>query len=166
MSAASQTGAPPRLRDLRLRGRWLALSGGVTALIVALAIATGAASTATTTGAAPFGQPGGAFNGARPNNPFSVQRNGRDAGLDQAIVAQTLGIAVSQLQQELAGGATYSQIIASHGGTLDAVVSALLRPYQTQLTQQVAASRLTQAQADALLAAREGQLRSELTGGR
>lgn len=75
---------------------------------------------------------------------------GHGEGLD--TIASTLGITTDELQSELQSGSTLEQIITNHGSSVDTVVQALVAQAKTDLDQAVADGKLTQSQADQLLA--------------
>lgn len=87
----------------------------------------------------------------------------RQAVLDAA--ASTLNLSVDELQSQLRSGQTLAEIATEQGTTEQAVVDAALAAGRTQLDEQVAAGRLTQAQTDALYALLEEQGAEEIIDG-
>lgn len=71
-------------------------------------------------------------------------------GLDAA--ASYLGLTEAQLQTELEGGKSLAQVAQAHGKSVDGLVQALADDAKSRLDAAVAAGRLTQAQADAMVA--------------
>ncbi|MDW8394851.1 MAG: hypothetical protein RMM31_01250 [Anaerolineae bacterium] len=67
-------------------------------------------------------------------------------------IASTLNMSVAELQTELRSGKSVADIAQAKGVSLDAVIEALISAYRQQLDAAVSAGRLTQAQADTLLA--------------
>jgi polyhydroxyalkanoate synthesis regulator phasin len=80
------------------------------------------------------------------------QHTFRMLDINLATVASELGITTDELRAELADGATLSEVITSHGSTVDAVVTALVADAETELAEAVANGNLTQEQADRVLA--------------
>jgi hypothetical protein len=71
-------------------------------------------------------------------------------GLSAAATA--LGMTEAELRTALEGGQTLAQVAQSKGVSVDTVVNAIVAEIKTKLNEQVAAGRLTQAQADERLA--------------
>ncbi|MCS7324466.1 MAG: hypothetical protein RMJ86_07360 [Anaerolineae bacterium] len=69
-----------------------------------------------------------------------------------STIASALNMSVAELQAELQAGKSVADVAAARGVALEKVVNALVDEYKKQLDAAVAAGRLTQAQADALLA--------------
>ena len=95
-----------------------------------------------------FGERGerGDRQGPRGNRP------GERAGQLLQTVADALGLAREDIMAQLQDGATLAEVITSNGGTVDAVVSAILTQAETHLSEAVAEGRITQEQADERLA--------------
>ncbi len=72
-----------------------------------------------------------------------------DIGL--STIASELGMTTDELREELATGATLSDIITDHGSTVEEVVTALVAEAETQMDEAVANGSLTQEQADRML---------------
>ncbi len=75
------------------------------------------------------------------------------------LVAETLGMTEEDLLAELRGGKSVAQVAADKGVALETLVEALLAPRREALAQQVADGKLTQEQADTMLA----QMRENIT---
>lgn len=73
-------------------------------------------------------------------------------GDGMATIASTLGITTDELHAELQAGATMEEVITGHGSTVETVVDALVAEAKVDLDQAVADGKLTQAQADEMLA--------------
>ena len=69
-----------------------------------------------------------------------------------SAAAAYLGLSESELQTQLASGKTLADIAKAKGKSVDGLVSALIADEKKELDAAVAAGRLTQAQADQLLA--------------
>lgn len=82
-----------------------------------------------------YGMQGGAFAGAMP-----------------AVLADALGLTVEEFHAARADGQTVAEIAAAQGVELADVVAAALAPRADALAQAVADGRITQEQADAMLA--------------
>lgn len=85
--------------------------------------------------------------------------------LNLETIAETLGITGEELSAELEAGATLSDVITAHGGTVDAVVAALVADAQVELDAAVADGRLTQDEADARLADLSERLTERIESG-
>ncbi len=80
-----------------------------------------------------------------------------------AIAAETLGLTPQALIAELQAGKTIADVAEEHGVALESLVEAFLAPRAEALQAAVEAGRLTQEQADALLAQMREQVRTRLT---
>jgi hypothetical protein len=69
-----------------------------------------------------------------------------------AAAAAYLGLSETELQTQLAAGKTLADVAKAQGKTVDGLVSALLAAEKKQLDTAVSSGRLTQAQADEILA--------------
>jgi len=83
-------------------------------------------------------------------------------GLDAA--AKYLGITEAQLRSELESGKTLADVAKAHGKTAAGVVDVLVADAKTKLDTAVKAGRLTQAQADEMLADLKGHLADLVNG--
>jgi polyhydroxyalkanoate synthesis regulator phasin len=92
----------------------------------------------------------------QPGFPSFGRRHGDGpgvgCGVDLETVATTLGMTTDELRAELDAGTALTDIISAHGSTVEAVVDALVAERQAELEAAVADGRLTQAQADEILA--------------
>jgi hypothetical protein len=90
------------------------------------------------------------------NNGPPVPPSGKSGGPEGLLqtAATYLGISVSTLQTDLAGGKSLADVVTSVGGgkTVEGLVSALESPAQTALNTAVTDGRITQAQETAILA--------------
>ena len=91
-------------------------------------------------------------SGALPlfGDHFGIGRLGDFASLDTA--AGYLGMSAADLRSALASGKSLARVAADHGKSVDGLVSALVDAEKKKLDAAVAAGKLTQAQADSLLA--------------
>lgn len=69
-----------------------------------------------------------------------------------AVAAEKLGLTPQELMTELQGGKTIAQVASEHNVTLDSIIEAFLAPRTERLNEMVANGRLTQEQADTMLA--------------
>lgn len=124
-----------------MNGKWIKVSALVAALLVAL-LATATAVSAQ----GPYG-PGmrGGFGG--PQNSLV------------AVAAKVLGLEQSALVAELNSGKTIADVAKEKGVSLDTIVDAFVAARADALKNAVASGRLTQTQADAMLA----QMRANVT---
>jgi hypothetical protein len=72
--------------------------------------------------------------------------------LELDAAAEYLGIGKSQLLDDLSGGKTLAQVARDHGKSVDGLVDAMVAEAKSHVDDAVAAGRVTQAQADAILA--------------
>jgi len=89
--------------------------------------------------------------------------HGPGPGLDAA--ATYLGLTEAQLRTELEGGKSLAQIATAHGKTIDGLVGALVDAAKQKLDAAVADGRLTQAEADSMLAGLKSRI-TDLVNGR
>jgi hypothetical protein len=73
-------------------------------------------------------------------------------GNDVAIAAQTIGVDQSQLLTALQSGQSIAQVASAHGVSAQKVIDAIVGARKATLADAVKAGRLTQAQADELVA--------------
>jgi hypothetical protein len=78
--------------------------------------------------------------------------------------ADYLGVTEDQLRTELEGGKTLAQVAQAHGKTAAGVVDALVAAAKQHLDADVAAGRLTQAQADQMLNGLRDRITSMVNG--
>jgi hypothetical protein len=123
------------------------LGAGAIALIAAMAIA--ATSPAFAQGALLVGPAAGA--------PIAAQHGGGPFGrgggrADMATVATALGVTEAELRTELQAGKSIADVASAKGVDVQKVIDAVIAAQTESLSQAVAAGRITQAQADTLLA--------------
>ncbi|HET8741208.1 MAG TPA: hypothetical protein VFM41_01175 [Gaiella sp.] len=70
----------------------------------------------------------------------------------QGFIAKYIGITPKELRTELRSGKSLAQIATAHGKTEDGLVNAIVAPAKTRLDKAVQDKRLTQQQADDILA--------------
>lgn len=118
--------------------------------------------------------PDGRFQGGQqgqmgqPQPGQSGQRMGRD-GLGQAVtaaVAKALGLTEQQLFTQLQGGQTVAQIAQARGISTATLHTAAVEALKTGLATDVKAGRLTQAQADQMIAQAQADANFGLNFGR
>lgn len=115
-------------------------------------------------GAGPGGPGAGPGNpGVGPGNP-GVGPGGQGAGYGDRfgsvarfewveIISDETGLTITEIRDLLADGNTLAQIITDNGGSVDAVVDAAMAELAEHLAEAVEDGRITQAEADAILAA-------------
>lgn len=81
-----------------------------------------------------------------------------------AATAEATGLTVDDVVAALQAGETYADLAESAGVTLEAIVDAAVAARTAALTEAVESGRLTQEQADAMLAEMEEHLREQLDG--
>jgi hypothetical protein len=81
-----------------------------------------------------------------------------------AAAATYLGLSETELQTQLAGGKTLADVAKAQGKTVDGLVAALVADEKKELDAAVAAGRLTQAQADEMLANAEQRFTDLVNG--
>ena len=140
-----------------MNGKWIKL--GVVAMVAALAGAAVLSAPAFAQGGAPAtGSGGTGGHGAGMRGAWGGPNNSL-----VAVVAQVLAVDKAELFPDLVAGQTLAQIAEAHGVSLDTIVDAVLAPRVTWLNQAVAAGRLTQAQADTMLASMRTNVTAQLT---
>jgi hypothetical protein len=103
---------------------------------------------------------------AQGQGPGGGGRGGRWGGREQSLVAvaaEVLGLERTALVSELNAGRTIAEVAEDKGVAVDAIVDAVLAPRAEVLALALADGRLTQAQADAQLAAMEASITTRLT---
>lgn len=93
-----------------------------------------------------------AFHRGGPGALEVGMRGFKPGGASLSALASALNLSVAELQTELQSGKSVAEIAQAKGVSLDTVIAALTNAYKQQLDAAVAAGRLTQAQADTLLA--------------
>ena len=88
---------------------------------------------------------------------------GPDSSLT-AVAAEVIGIEQADLVAELTAGATIADVAAEYNVDTQAIIDAYVQPRTDTLDAAVAAGRITQDQADAMLAQMEAQVSDQLTG--
>lgn len=151
---------------------WLSLVGIALALVVAVAVVPSAWAQGPAGGNG-MGQARSGMRGGGPgmgrrggmggqNGGMAGQMGGQQQSL-VAVAADTLGLEQPALVAELQGGKTIAQVAAEQKVALEAIVSAFVPTRQARLAQAVAAGRLTQADADARLAAMRANVTARLS---
>jgi hypothetical protein len=85
--------------------------------------------------------------------PVLGHRGGPGHGFGHVEAAATyLGLTEAELRSQLEGGKTMADVAKAQGKTVDGLVAALVADEKKELDAAVAAGRLTQAQANAMLA--------------
>jgi len=137
--------------------KWLKL--GSVAVAAASLIASASAAYA---GSAP--QAGVTFGRGGGNGP-GMMMQGRMGGPNNSLVAasaKTMGIAQTELVAALNGGKSIAEVATEKGVALDKIVDAVIAPRAEALKTSVASGRLTQAQADTMLATMKANITAQL----
>ncbi|GAC1377992.1 MAG: hypothetical protein NVSMB4_07620 [Acidimicrobiales bacterium] len=90
---------------------------------------------------------------AEVNRPFSARGPrgfGHRGGANLATVAGALGIPEATVRSELMAGKSLAQVAQENGKTADDVIKALVTERTSEIDREVAAGKLTQAQADTM----------------
>jgi hypothetical protein len=141
---------------------WIALAGIALAIVVAIALAPavlaqgpgGGYGPGTNAGQMIAGTPGPGYGMRGGMGPGQGMR-GRMGGPQQSLVAvaaDKLGLTQAELVAQLQGGKTIAQVAAERNVALNTIVDAFVATREARMAQAVAAGRMTQAQADAMLA--------------
>ncbi len=80
-----------------------------------------------------------------------------------AVAADTLGMTQADLIAQLQGGKTIAQVASEKNVALDTIVNAFVATRQAHMAQAVAAGRMTQEQADAMLATMRANVTARLS---
>jgi len=140
-----------------MNGKWTKLSMVAIALLVGLMLV---ASTASAQGPGNGPQSGGRGRGMRGGMGYSL---GGAADSLVAIAAKTLGMEQTALVTALNGGKTIADVAKDKGVALDKIVDAVVADRAERLKSAVAAGRMTQAQADAMLAQMKTNITAQLS---
>ena len=103
--------------------------------------------------------------GTLPAKPFGPGGFGHIVGPKLDAAATYLGITEEQLQTELQSGKTLAQVAQAHGKTVDGLVNALVADAKTKVDAAVKAGKLTQSEANDLLAGLKDRI-TDLVNGR
>ncbi len=96
---------------------------------------------------------------------MGMMMRGRAAGPDNSLVAvaaTTLNVSQTDLVATLKTGKTIANVAAEKGVALDKIVDAFIAPRVNTLNSAVASGRITQAQADAMIAAMKANVTAQL----
>jgi hypothetical protein len=102
--------------------------------------------------------------GPRPPHGFRDHDGFRHHGPNLDAAATYLGLTEEQLRTELESGKTLAQVATAHGKTADGLVGALVAAAGKKLDEAVAASRLTRAEADEMLAGLKERINDFVNG--
>lgn len=139
------------------------LGAGAVALVAAAGLAI--ASPTLAQGVAAIGPAAANVGAAFQHGGFPGGRGGAHT----VAIAAALGMTEADLRTELQAGKSVADVASAKGVSLDTVVNAVITAQTTSLSQAVTDGRITQAQADALLAnlkvALPGQLQTKMVAG-
>lgn len=147
-------------QEITMNNKWLKL--GAIAMLVAAVGALVISATAFAqepVGVQPFGGQGGGYG-------LGGGRGGRWGGPDSSLVAvaaEALGMDRTALVAELNTGKTIADVAEAQAVALEEIVDAFIAQRADALNQAVADGRLTQAQADTMLAAMEASVTAQLS---
>jgi len=151
---------------------WLTLAGIALAVMVAIAVAPAVLAQGPSGGFGP-GQAQGRMASSMPGAGNGMGRRGGMGGMMSqmggpaqslvAVAAQQLGINQADLVTQLQGGKTIAQVASEKNVALDTIVNAFVATRQARMAQAVAAGRMTQAQADAMLATLRANVTAQLS---
>ncbi len=128
--------------------KWQIATSIVVALVAAFSLSVAAFAQGPTPPAAGRGMAG---NGQAPMAGYGF-RFGMNGGSLVDITAQVTGLSTADVVAELQAGKTFAQVAQAHGKTATDVVNAFVANRKAVLDQAVADGRITQANADQLLA--------------
>lgn len=149
---------------------WIALAGIVLAVVVAIALAPAVLAQGPAGGFGP-GQAQGRMLGGGPGTGMGPHggmggMHGQMSGPQQSLVAvaaDTLGMSQAGLIAQLQAGKTIAQVASDKNIALDTIVNAFVATRQARKAEAVAAGRMTQAQADAMLATMKANVTARLS---
>jgi hypothetical protein len=152
--------------------RWLTLAGIALAVVVAIAVAPAVLAQGPMGGFGP-GQTQGRMGGGMPGAGNGMGQNGGMGGMGSqmggrqqslvAVAADTLGMTQADLIAQLQGGKTITQVAGEKNVALDTIVNAFVATRQARMAQAVAAGRMAQTQADAMLATMRANVTARLS---
>ncbi|MBI5878056.1 MAG: hypothetical protein HZB53_10410 [Chloroflexi bacterium] len=148
-----------------MKSKILVLSGMVSGLVLAAVVAFAALSAPAAYAQGPVGTPaprGPGYGGMMGGGGYGGMMGG-PANLLVAVAAKVLGIEQADLVKALSGGQTIADVAKSKGVATDKIVDAFVAQRAEFLQSAVASGRLTQAQADANLAAMKAHIATQLT---
>lgn len=85
--------------------------------------------------------------------------------LSMSAIADELGLTTAELREQLTDGATLAEVIEANGATVDEIVAVLVEQAKAKMAEAVADGRITQEQADALLAELPQRLTEQIEAG-
>ena len=85
--------------------------------------------------------------------------------LELDAAANYLGLSESQLRDELSGGKTLAQVARDHGKSVDGLIGAMVDEAKSHLDDAVADGRITQSQADSILADLQQRITDRVNNG-
>jgi hypothetical protein len=132
--------------------RWIALAGVALALVIAVVLAP-----------AVLAQGPGGGMGPGGNRPGYGRGMGGPQQSLVAVAADKLGMTQADLVAELRSGKTIAQVAAGKQVALDTIVDAFVTTRAERLDAAVAAGRMTQAQADTMLATMKANVTARLS---
>ncbi len=107
-----------------------------------------------------------ALKAAAPGRGGDGREGKGDAGADLSAAATALGLSEADLRTALRSGKTLAQVAQAHNVTVDSLVQALVDAQTARIARDVAAGKLTQAQADKRLAGLSARITERVSGTR
>lgn len=142
-----------------MNAKWMAM-GGATVAALALIVGMAGSAQAQTPGPTPQGR--GPRTGQMPAMGAGLRMGGPQASL-VSVAANTLGMTQVDLVAQLQANKTIADVAAEKNVAPAAIVDAFVAPRVTQLNAAVAAGTITQAQADAMIAAMRANVTAQLS---
>lgn len=105
-----------------------------------------------------------ALDAAGPLGGGGHGRGGRGGGPGAEAAATALGLTVEELRTELQGGKTIAEVATDKGVELSTVTDAMLAAQTEHLAEEVAAGKITQAQADERLSGAAERIAARVNG--
>ena len=107
----------------------------------------------------------GAVVNAQDDATMQGKRGGRMGfGGQSAVILEATGLTAEELHTALEDGSTIADLITANDGDIDSVIAEMVAESTTNINDRVEAGRLTQEQADVLLAELEANITARLDG--
>jgi hypothetical protein len=138
--------------------RWIALAGVALALVIAIVVAPAVLAQGSGAG---YGS-GGGMGPRGPGLGYGRGMGGPQQSL-VAVAAEKLNMTQADLVTELRSGKTIAQVAEGKQVALDTIVDAFVATRQARMAEAVTTGRMTQAQADAMLATMKANVTARLS---
>lgn len=143
---------------------WFVLAGVIIAVVAVLALVPATFAQGPQDGTGQFGPGYGMMGGRMSGNGLGLGIGGPEESL-VAVAAEQVGLERTELIAELQSGKTLAEVITAHGGDPAQVVESFLAERQANLAELVASGKITQEQADSLLATMRANATARLEQG-